>query len=298
MKSAIKLIINGYYRTGTTILARIIKLSNPEIIVLHEPTSVILCHELRKWRRGTPHPLHGFDVYEDYFELGEDFISELCKVWREYSFIREPHMVIKIVDFINNYCLRTGRQTVLKLNQAFLCLSTLAEKFNTIVIHIYRDPAETLYDQVFPEWQNDLHAVEEALLRGNEKYLHIIGFWLDPLYEELSRTVPVKEVAACGKVYRFLIVYLTLNTIAVKLCEQTDKCVVVRFEDIVDKPHLFKKLIESRTDLKIRDDHLQILKRSKAIKAPDFLRKAVKEAMQFLELREPDIPPLEEIVNR
>ena len=91
MKDAgIVLVINGYYRSGTTFLAKLFVRANPDMVYIHEPCSPIIGDELRKHQVGTPHPLHGWDIYEGYFKLGQDFVRKFIESYRPFSFIREP----------------------------------------------------------------------------------------------------------------------------------------------------------------------------------------------------------------
>ena len=176
----LKFVINGYYRTGTTIIARILKLSNPELLYFHEPTSSIIINDIQRFR-DQPHGLHGFPIYEDYLKLGEVLRRFFSYIHRPYDFVLQPSECVRILSFFHSL----PHNCFVKCNQLHLVLDVVAEAFKVPVIHIIRDPVEVLFDHVYPEYQNDQEILKKIFIERDRNYFKYLGFWLFDIYRSI-----------------------------------------------------------------------------------------------------------------
>jgi len=70
-------VVNGYFRTGTTLLWNLIRLSNPHALHLYEPYHPELANKLEKWTIGSRDGLHGLPLWDDYFALPKRVLTHI-----------------------------------------------------------------------------------------------------------------------------------------------------------------------------------------------------------------------------
>jgi len=138
-------VLNGYYRSGTTIWQRIIKESNPNIIDLHEPTSPVVGIELRYGYRN----IHGWDIYNGYSKLPRATYFEFLRRWDEV-FTEQKGIMTDWSDV--KYLLEPIHECdipiFIKSNQLHLFLDKIRRYFKCWTVHIVRDLAQNIYSHV------------------------------------------------------------------------------------------------------------------------------------------------------
>lgn len=145
-------VLNGYYRSGTTIWQRIVKESNPDVIDLHEPTGSATGIELRCGYRN----IHGWDFYGGYGRLPEETLREFLNRWDEV-FTDSKGILTSWSDA--KYLLEPfhdcEEKIFIKSNQLHLLLDRVRRHFNCWTVHIVRDLYHNVYSHVRVLYPNE-----------------------------------------------------------------------------------------------------------------------------------------------
>ena len=275
----IKGVINGYYRTGTSVLWWIIQQSNPDKLVLYEPHSCGLHDELRNLKpdEHTQNPLHGLPIYKPYFQIPEDIRKEFMKKAKPKS-IYSPHGLKDAVETVEVFD-ELDRDVYIQSNQLHLILREFCEYFNCKYIHIVRDPSEVLYAHTGSPSKLK-QAVQEVLITFATNYM--LSKWVS-----LGRRGKF-ELRNCMSVARrmgflnhgdlltkFLSMYININYYILENMSNGSK--VVKFETIVKYPATFDYVL--REVMGLRFTETQFIDPDKAFQAPAILKRAVKKRL-------------------
>lgn len=132
----IKAVFNGYWRSGTTLVWRILRESNPELLVFYEPFNRKLpVYLLREGPEGSS-PLHDVPLWREYYEAGiieevglnhPNLNSVFPETWGD------AELYLKIFHNLSQDC-------VLQTNRAHFFLKSIERTFSARLIQIFRDP--------------------------------------------------------------------------------------------------------------------------------------------------------------
>jgi hypothetical protein len=136
---AIKILINGYYRSGTTMLFHQVNESLPEnIIGFYEPCYPLLGLVVRNEDSSNVSNIHGSTLWKSYQNLPEDLFEELLR--------NHPNPDKKgiqndraLMDYLKIYH-EMSKDTFLQTNRYHLYLSMINNEYKPAVIHIIRNP--------------------------------------------------------------------------------------------------------------------------------------------------------------
>lgn len=225
----VRLVLNGEYRTGTTILYRIIKDSYPVLVPLYEPTTYILKDHFDRIlkKRKTDSYLHGFDPYEYLLSLT---IEELKILEKYYELLRrDPYELLfgKIVnDLVRELNEIKNRQYFIQPNNWHFKLKEL----DCPVIHIVRNPIDQYFDYCKPF----LRALPDKILRvmlGKDKDKRFERqFFLDLEFRALAKKF--KLPTNIDPFSKFLYYYAYCNYYA---C-QSSNVYVICYEHLIKEP--------------------------------------------------------------
>jgi len=140
----LKFILNGYFRSGTTLLYKIIKQSNPEKLIFYEPLHNDLFLYLSNHKIGQMDRVHHICLWDEYLLQGSEFIDRLRE---KHPCINEPFpidasKVISYLDIFHNL----QAQVVLQPNRMHFVLGKIARYYNVPCVHIIRNPLDTYLD--------------------------------------------------------------------------------------------------------------------------------------------------------
>jgi len=271
------LIINGFYRTGTTIVSRILKESNPDIYYFHEPTSSLCVHEIMSHGLGKVHGLHGWAIYDDFHKLPSAYLDLFIRKHQVYDFVLEPFRGVIVLDAIHSFHMKS----MVKSCHLHLILDIVINRYGCKAIQIVRDAVETFLD-VLPLEVASNELLLAKLVDGKvkcEKYMTM--FWILDIYNSVSRRFNkyVDENDCIGK---FIVAFMELQNYAVKLCRANPKCMILNFDELVEKPIEVLSRVEGFTGLKVNKQLAKYIDKSKAKKSKAWLRKKFEEKMKEL----------------
>jgi len=256
-------ILNGYYRSGTTILWWIFRLSNLDSIVLYEPTSPVLLDFLNRWRYGKIDDLHKLPIFDGYFMLPDDILSKFKRNHRGRSVYTDAKDAIITLNPLHE----CNDNIIIKTCQLHLILNEVSNYYNCNYVHIIRNPAEVFVSHLGAKYRN-IGTLNKMLNVQIEDKAIDGAFWLNELYTIASKrlNVTVKPNDYIGK---FIISWIYYNYEAVKQIEKSDKGLAILFDKIVTSPRKCLKRIAEHLDIKIDTAYSCILKRNKAFTLPD-----------------------------
>ncbi len=143
----IKLIFNGYYRSGTTMMYKILKKSNPKTDCFYEPLHPNLFNEITK---GTATSLHKFYPWSDYNESNFKSVSKRYRL--VHSKLKKTgddiiptnlQEIRPLFDLFQNF----KKDVVLQPNRCHLVLKEATSNYNCKFVHIVRNPINVWLSQ-------------------------------------------------------------------------------------------------------------------------------------------------------
>jgi len=254
----IKWVINGYYRSGTTIIFYVVKKSHPELLHLYEPLTPHIVEVVKGHPIGSVARLHGLEgIFDDYHKLPN--LEELFKRHRGMDFIL-PFSLIEVKEFLDEIH-KLPYDILIQPNNAHFILKDLKEEYGCKTVHIIRDPADC-WASHFPHIQNSVTPNTPATL-GHPK--DVGAFWLYPTFNRLYKVfkffMEEKGITKDSKdIDKFMITWYLCNKYAI---EQADY--VFRIEDIAKNPSIMIPKIDKK--------YYNLLDLKKLVSANDKLRK-------------------------
>jgi len=237
----IKFILNGFFRSGTTILWKIMRDSNPDMYVFCEPLHNELFLEIHR-EQSLKECGHGYPTTNEYVEQGGEFLKRLRQLHpsiggRAYCFkIDDIIRYLKIFDSLD-------KPVVLQPNRMHFILSDVAKAFDCKVAHVIRHPLDVFLSVMFssPKLKRvrslfGVNPYELRLFRNPNPY------FLDEQCNFISRYFGLRPARMSflyrhlhPKIFylkRFILVWTVTNWYAVTEIDASNG-LIVRYEDIV-----------------------------------------------------------------
>lgn len=236
----LKLILNGFFRSGTTVLWKIIRESNPDMHVFYEPLHNELFSSIYR-EQVLKEMSHGYTTTDEYIGQGEFFLKRL----REKHPARNGNMVYlydvhAIVEYFRIFS-NMDKPVVLQPNRLHFMLSDLAEFFDCKVAHIIRHPLDVFLSILFSSQK--LKGIRNAfglnpyllrLFKNNNPYFldqqcefisHYFGMPQPRMRSLLKYIYPKKYY-----LQKFIFCWTVANWHAVSEVEKSNG-IVIRYED-------------------------------------------------------------------
>ena len=275
----IKGVINGYYRTGTSIVWWILQQSNPDKIILYEPHSCGLHDELRAFNpnANTVNPLHGMPIYKPYFQVPKDVREKFLIRARPCPIYTKVDLqdAIETVEMFHEI----DADVYIQSNQLHLILNEFCEYFDCNYIHIVRDPAEVLFSHAgSPSKLKQM--LQELLVTIATNYM--IRKWVTHGRRgkfELGYCMLVAKQLGFLKsgdyLTKFLSMYINYNYYVFENLSKNSE--IFKFETIVKYPPLFE--FELGRIMKLKFNKYELLDPKKAFRAPKKLKNAIRKRL-------------------
>ncbi len=169
----VKSIINGFFRSGTTLLWKLIRDSSYDSICLYEPDHPFLAYHLKNYEiHKKMDPLHKLPVWEDYFKLDMPSRQKICleNPFTKDKFAPSPS---SINDYVNKID-KLDEKIILQTNRFHFALGEIKTNKKIKKIHIVRNP----YD-VFK-------SINRNYLLGKKGIIRLIKLLVKPIYKSSS----------------------------------------------------------------------------------------------------------------
>ncbi|MFK7779650.1 MAG: sulfotransferase domain-containing protein [Candidatus Gracilibacteria bacterium] len=253
---ALKLIVNGYFRSGTSIVWKILKDSNNDYTVFYEPCHEALFDLVSDYEKSSnkKNTLHGMDIWEEYTK-NPDFFNKLRFI---HPNILKPVPVnySKIKNYVNAFN-ELDENTILQTNRWHLFLDFLGKDFDCEIIHIIRNPID-VYNSIINKAFEKNQYIKKIIYKNRSFNINI---W----YQELSKFYPeLYQNRLYNSKYNllfpfemFIVVWVLTNYYALL---KLNKRNIIIYEKLLYSPDEYKKKIEK---LGFKFEYKKILKENK-----------------------------------
>jgi len=262
----LKAIFNGYYRSGTTIMWWIMRLSNLDKPVLYEPTSPVLLDFLKKWEYGKIDGLHGLPIFDGYFMMPKSCLDNFMANQTGRDVYLSHENAFKTLNPIHN----CGKEIIIKTCQLHLILNKVANKYGCNYVHLIRHPADVFVSHLGGQYRtkDKLQAICNLKIVDNK----IDGaFWMNAIYKKASSKLGI-AVPDNDYIGKFIIAWVFCNYEALKQVEKSNKGMIAYFEAIAANPHRFFKEISEHLGIEMNVRYSMLLDSNKIRVAPLWLR--------------------------
>lgn len=269
-------IINGYYRSGTTIMQRVFKESNPGILTLCEPTQhEIVRHILNVGCRNVV-PLHGWNAFQDYgllpFDVLMEYLMSFGKVFLEtrdnFGIITQKDAAFTLL----NAFIKTGVPIAIKSNQLHLFLHPIQQKTGCWILHLDRAEERVVAGHTHPNILLNKGAFESLFLSG----IGVTGFYVDLVFENLKKALGLQPKNVTNLLDKIVWNVGVIRKIVEAQAKMNDKIVILDFDQIVENPYAFR----SELPFNVRDEALRHLSTERRKKIPKWLPELVEQSKE------------------
>jgi len=185
----IELILNSYYRSGSTVLFKMLELSNPDKVVLCEPLHPDLFTLLDKYGPYREDPLHQMKLWTGYFKLPRSVLIELRERHMNFTACFDAEPVLRYLDPLH----KCEKCVLLKTTRMHFVLGEVKKKLGCKVIHVVRSPALVWMDHLHISIVNDEEAFWRVTLTRH-LYNHVsASFYLGPMFKALQERFTLPE---------------------------------------------------------------------------------------------------------
>ena len=297
----IRLIFNGFYKSGSTMMWWILKQSNPDMLCFYEPLSP----ELFKLR-GSYSNLHKLPVWEDYDtsdfkQIEYAFRHRQEELMVNYDWDVLPSRVDEVAPLLD-LIHELDRDSIIQPNRCHFVLKDLSRRYNCKFIHIIRNPIDTWIAYTiepviqFKTISNRIKLIVKRLLyslRGGLFGRYVLtnmmakrpsianSYYLSSDYDIIHTRYNIDTVE--DYLDMFLIVWTMCNYEAFKQTIRNNAGIVVYYEDIVHAPKYWFRIMRDFSDVKF-DTKLANYITSKYVTKSDRLRNIFVERLDRLGL--------------
>lgn len=268
----IKLVFNGYYRSGTTMMFRIMQRSNPDKKVFWEPLQQGVYYNLLKFDKGLK---TGNKEYREfmypYSELTDKKKTVLSK---KHSFLVNRYFEDKngVMDYLKEFD-ELASENILQTNRAHFFLDEIAQRFNCKYVHIIRNPLDEWISFTKKDESKDLKQSSKKglndfkkLLTGKNKFVTFhtlktfLQFYLSkPLsrgpfnlnreFGQIKKKLGLK-VSVEDDFDKFILNWYYINKNALEQAKGSAKGKVVWYENILQNPQKELDKLSKFSDVK------------------------------------------------
>src|SRR3989338_6694756 len=139
----IKIIVNGYFRSGTTLTWKSIKTLLPNYYCFYEPLHPKIAALIKMaGKERSKDLLHGEFLWEDYLQLSE---GELDKILNNHPNLSSEGITneASLLCYLDQYD-QLNKSVLLQPNRMHFFLTTASKKYDAKIIHVIRHPLDVL----------------------------------------------------------------------------------------------------------------------------------------------------------
>jgi hypothetical protein len=271
---SLKLLVNGFFRSGTTIFWKILRDSNPSMSVFYEPCHEQILDNLKKFRQEPfDDEVQGFKVWDEYMTVAgliEIIGANHPNLGRGNIF---PEKADDVIAYANIYD-QLDKDCVLQTNRWSFCVEQIGKAYDCRVIHIIRNPFD-VYSSMQRVYMGQGSAFKRMIKNVFNPFFAGRAYGITDMYKfairkfdqdygglDDSSGFAVKESAF----NMFLIVWTLSNFHAIKGLEAIGETVVV-YEKLISDSKRAEELVEGASGVAFKCEG--ILKKSKRVQFID-----------------------------
>jgi len=265
-------ILNGYYRSGTTILWWIFQLSNLDKPIIYEPHSPSILEQARKYGCMHIDGLHGFPLLMSFYMVKEHIFEEYLDNAIPKPIYEKPDEAVETIEMFH----RESKDVYVQPNQLHFVLNEVSAKFGCKYVHVMRSPIDTFWSHLPPNIRKE-NAILDIACGGH--YDKLKGsFWIEDCYNVGKKFID-RRAKGDYIIDKFLISWTAANYVAMKNSQLTVNGMVVKFEDFLENPKETFEKVGDFLGLKVIPAYTQLLNRNRASSIPKKERELLKNIM-------------------
>ena len=187
---AIEVVVNGFYRSGTTMIWNLLKRSNPEKNIFYEPLNPYLSYYIRSEAYyDVPNPLHNMYLFQEYSQIGNGFIDQIVDKHPALNHPlpnnkKELYEYLQLFHVLDN--------SILQVNRLHFHLNDIHKKYNAKIIHVIRNPFDVYHSIVIDFYKHHYKSkwkfkyIYQYKFR-KKHYLHLNHFDIKPMYDFIQK---------------------------------------------------------------------------------------------------------------
>jgi len=248
---SIKIILNGYYRSGTTFLWKYLKDSFPEHISFYEPLHTELALSIHQEEKGGENNrLHGEFLWQEYLNLTSEKLSQIIahNPNANKEGIKSEQDLLTYLDLFEEM----KEKVILQPNRLHFFIDTVSKEYNSKMIHVIRHPLD-----VYASMKKAYLNVKSPVYKIAKK-LFYPGFWISPGFDlskeyrwiNENKKYPIDKRCNWFNKYfsldhfgKFVVIWTISNYYAIKSIEK-NKGLILVYEELVDNPKKISKDLE------------------------------------------------------
>jgi hypothetical protein len=156
------LIVNGYFRSGTTAMWKMIKQCNKDKKVFYEPFHTKLFQKIEN--EFGLNKSHGIELWDEYRDMGNDFIQSLKSKYKfgKYGFSNDINDYIEYLEKFDEI----ESDIILQPNRLSFFLGEMVEYFNIQAIQLVRNPFNVYKSVIKNLRSNIFRSVLSPIVKG------------------------------------------------------------------------------------------------------------------------------------
>jgi len=261
----IKIVVNGYFRSGTTFVWDYLRVHLEErvYLCLYEPLHPDLANLIIQYKKGRKfNKLHNKLLFEDYLKLEEKTLNKLLRNNPNAN----PLGINSDIELINYLDLLHSipQNIFLKPNRLNFHLELIFENYTNKVIHIIRHPLD-VWNSIMNAYGKD--SIPESNLKKMlrmlmKKWRLVNSFEIEKNYNWIIRKIgypynfrdslSTRVLNKYNAFEKFVVVWTISNYYAIKSIKDYKGLLLV-YESIIANPIKFKNDINIFIDLNIKD---------------------------------------------
>lgn len=254
---AIEVIVNGFYRSGTTMIWDILKKSNINKKIFYEPLNPYLMYYIKlEAFSHKPNPLHNMLLFQEYIETGPRLIEKISSKQPMFNqaFPEDRNKLFEYLDIFQDV-----DNSILQVNRLHFHLTDIHNLYNAKLIHIIRNPFDVYKSIVVDFYKNHYHSkwklkyfIQYKLRK--KYYLHFDHFDIRTMYEFIQKKYGYgidSLIAIDDDSFKyFLVDWIVCNYYAMRSIEEARGLLLTYEEIIVDSEKALNKIYQY-TNLKV-----------------------------------------------
>lgn len=256
----IRLVVNGFFRSGTSIVWSILRESNPDHDVFYEPCHGDLLRRIEEFRRcGKVDPIHAMCLWEEYLRtpgLIERLRTVHPNVGRTF-----PENLTSLIPYVQEYH-ALPRRSVLQTNRWHFFLEGVHRETGCGVVHLVRNPFD-IYRSIKRAYLTTGDSLDRTTkhllwwaLPGRAFQIREMADYITPRYALPPQTVGVRgairnRMLSTWK--QFVLVWVITNYEAIRQTDRTGNLVTC-YETLLQAPNEFAQALQERYDVDFRPE--------------------------------------------
>ena len=246
----IRCIVDGFFRSGTTMVWKILRDSNPGKTVFYEPLNPAAKAKLALGEHNPVHRVHGIRLWGEYAKLGKHQLDYLDGLTRQLHKKPSKYTFLEVMQFFDGL----PGEIILQTNRLQPYMKLMENYQNVPLLYIIRNPKDVLnsierYVSRIVENKGLLRATKEFYWKywqGAHPRSHYFGGWkpIDFMFEQyrLPTNWPqIRSYVLKNPQAMYLINYVLRNYVALVECHLGKHWVL--YEDVVSKPEILGTLL-------------------------------------------------------